>query len=235
MTMIRINLIAEKKAASPKAAKKAAAAAGGGAQSELQENAILIAAILVAVVLVFVMRHFVKQELNEARNEKARLEAEWQKVQHWEEKQITYEIQKELLNEKIKKISDLRDAREGPVKLMEDIYNVLPESAWLVEIRQGYDGALIKPTKTKRKTRKMPGDNLGSPLEFKIEGYASSSEAVTGFTNKLADMSSRYNKIELNNWEQQSVDDVQVVKFDLYFSLKKKRKPAPAKKPGGGG
>lgn len=229
--LIHINLIAGKKAGTaPKTAKKST-----GQQSELQENAILIMSVLLAFALVFTMRHFVKKELRKQQTEEATLKAEWEQLKHWEEKKETYEIQKELLNEKIKTISDLQDQRQGPVQLMEDIYNVLPESIWLKEIRQGYDRGLLAPTKSGRKVYQLPGRNLGTPREFVVTGFASSAEAITNFANKVLSMNQRYNDTVLNDIFQTG-GGPQEYTFNLYFQTKKKKSAEvpPDGKAGGG-
>ena len=219
MTMIRINLIAEKKSGAPKPVKKTT-----GQQSEIQENLILIVAIILAVGLFLTMRHFVKKELNQKLNEKAQLEAEWERVKHWKEKKEEYEIQKELLNEKIQKITELKDRKEGPVKLMEDIANVMPESVWLASITQGYNSALVQATAKNRKIKKMPGQNAGSPSSIVVSGYANSAEAITNFANKILSMDSRYHRTSLNDWSRVG-NGPQEIEFHIFFEIRNK-KPA---------
>lgn len=221
MTMIRINLIAEKKATSGKGPKKAAAAAGGGGGgagrfSEIQDNLIIVVAMVLALVVVLGMRHVIKKELNEVSAENRRLTQEWDEVKHWQAEKETYEIRKLLLNEKINKISSLKDTREGPVTMLEDLYNILPDSVWVLEIKQGYNAQLVTPTKNNRTNYGLPA-NLGRPVDFLIVGRANSPEAMTNFTNKLRSFQTRYRNVTLNNF---SVDrESNVVDFNLYFEI----------------
>ena len=216
MTMIRINLIAERKAGAPKAVKKPS-----GRESELKDNFILILGALAAVVVFMGLRHIVTKEDRAVAAEKTALEAEWEKVKIWKDKKREYEIQKELLNEKIQKISELKDRREGPVKLMEDIANVVPESVWLGSIRQGYDANLLKPNAKDRKVKKMPGKRAGKPHEIVVSGYANSAEAITNFANKILSMDSRYHRSSLNDYTQLG-DGPQEYAFNIYFEIRKK-------------
>jgi len=229
MTMIRINLIAERKAGAPKAVKKTAAR-----ESELKDNFILIIGALAAVLVFMGLRHIAHKEDRAVTAEKVRLEGEWEKVKIWKEKKREYEIQKELLNEKIQKISDLKDRREGPVKLMEDIANVLPESVWLASIRQGYDNDLLKPNAKNRKVQNMPGKAAGKPNEIIVSGFANSAEAITNFANKILSMDSRYRRSSLNDYEQRG-DGPQEYAFNIYFEIRRKSEASSGDADGEGG
>ena len=81
MTMIRINLIAEKKAGAPKAAKKPTRQ-----QSEIQENLILIIGVAIAVAVVFFMWNGVTKNLEAETAKNRKLKAEYEKVKHFQEK-----------------------------------------------------------------------------------------------------------------------------------------------------
>jgi len=227
MTMIRINLIAEKKATAPKAVKKQAS---GGAQSELQENAILIVSFLVAVAIAMGITYFIKNEYKKVRAEELRLQAEWEEVKIWQERKENYEIRKELLNDQIAKISALKDSREGPVQLMTDVYNIMPDSVWLSDVRQGYKIDLVKPSKPSRKVTKLPGRNLGAEREYRLRGFASSPEAATTYANRLREMDATYKNVMLNDLERTEVEDNEegpgAFLFHLYFELEPKSKSA---------
>jgi Tfp pilus assembly protein PilN len=220
MTMIRINLIAEKKATAPKAVKRQAS---GGTQSELQENAILIVSFLLAVAIAMGIAYYIKGEAQKRRLEVARLQAEWEEVKIWQEKRDEYEIRKELLNDQIAKISSLKDSREGPVQLMVDVYNIMPDSVWLSDLRQGYPNTLIAAADDGRKTTKLPGRNLGNPREFLLTGFASSAEAATTFANRLREMNASYTAVSLNDLTRvKEGDGPMSFLFNLYFETKPK-------------
>jgi Tfp pilus assembly protein PilN len=222
MTMIRINLIAEKKAGSTKAAKKVSTQ-----QSEIQENLILIVSILLAFLLFMGMRHLIKSELVKKQAEEARLKKEWDEVKHWKDKKLEYEIQKELLNEKIQRISELKDRKQGPVKLMEDVANVLPESVWLQSIQQGYNNNLVQPSAKNRASLKPPSSNVGQPALVKVSGFANSTEAITNFANQILSMDSRYDRTDLNVIKRVG-SGIQEYSFDIYFEVHDRPVPSAA-------
>lgn len=216
MTMIRINLIAEKKAGAPKAAKKPSAQ-----QSEIREKMILILLVLLAFGVYMVMRYQVKSELDHVRQRNKKLKADYDRVKIWQDKKQEYEIQKELLNEKIRKISELKDRREGPVKLMEDVANALPESVWLGSLTQGYNAQLTKTTGKNRVAYKPSGKNIGDPALVKVSGYAKTSDSVTNFAAKVLNLDTRYEKIDLNN-VRLSGNQSKEFEFELFFKVKPK-------------
>ena len=228
MTMIRINLIAEKKAGAPKAVKKTTRG-----QSEVQEYLVLIVCALAAAGVFFFLKNRVETEYNNQLALETKLKQDYEKVKHWKEQKENMEIQKELLNEKIQKISDLKDRREGPVKLMEDVANVLPESVWLGGIEQGYNANLIQPTGAGRTALKPTGRNLGEPNLIKISGYAKTTEAITSFARKFIDLEMRYFEHDLNNIVRDP--DSSLYSFELYFKVLGKTGAEGAAKPQQGG
>jgi Tfp pilus assembly protein PilN len=219
MTMIRINLIAEKKTGAPKAAKKST-----GQTSEIQENLIIILSVLLAVLVFFLMRSLVKNELAQKVAQEQKLQAEYDKVKHWKDKKLEYEVHRELLNEKIQRISELRDQRQGPVKLMQDIANVLPESVWLQSIEQGYQGSLVRQSGKGREALKLKGNNLETIYTVKLSGRASSTEAITNFANRMIQMDASYQKVDLNTVRRTTVDGPQEYDFSLFFAIRPPKK-----------
>ncbi|CAM2067940.1 PilN domain-containing protein [Sulfidibacter corallicola] len=217
MTMIRINLIAERKAGAPKTPKKAAKKS-----SELEENIILIVAIVIALLGGFFWHRHYKNKLQDLKNEQRKLQAEYDKVKIWIEKREEFEIQKELLNEKIQKISSLKDRREGPVKLMEDVHNVLPESVWLSSINQGFDRNLTQATGAGRSSfAPSKGRSLPSSLDVKVSGFAKNTDAITNFAKKIQSLDRRYANLDLNQFEKfQKEEEGSGYSFDLYFKIK---------------
>ena len=229
MTMIRINLIAEKKAGAPKAAKKPSRQ-----QSEIQENLILIIGVAIAVAVVFFMWNSVTKSLDAEVAKNKKLTVEYNKIKHYQEKKERYEIQKELLNEKIQKISDLKDLREGPVKLMEDIYNALPDSVWLSSIWQGYNRKLTLATRSEGKAF-SPGKNLGEPALVQVVGFAKTTESVTNFANRILSLDSRYYNTELNNYSRVGEKDgSKEYRYEIFFKVKRGSPKKDAKGGDGG-
>lgn len=214
MTMIRINLIGEKKSGPPKAAKKTSAQA-----TWLQDNIILVVAGMLAVALAAYLFHSVKKELKVKVAERQALQKTYDSLKIWEAKKEEFEINRLLLMEKIKKISDLKENREGPVKLMEDVYNVLPESVWLSSITQGYNSNLVKPSRKGGKAASPQGENIGSPRLILINGYARTTDAITNLARAVINLDERYKETDLNRYDK--VDETGQYEFFLYFEIKK--------------
>ena len=221
MTMIRINLIAEKK---PGGSTKVAKKTTGGA-NELQENLLLIIGVALAIVVVAFMWNQITNSLREEQAYNAKLKAEYAQYSKYQDEKDQLDLEKELLNEKIKKISELKDRREGPVKLLEDVANVLPDSVWLISVSQAYDQTLAQATRSEGKVL-SPGKNLGEQDLIQIVGKAKTPDAVTTFANKILQISDRYQNTELNNYETTTLDDgKKEISFTLFFKV---RKSAPA-------
>lgn len=214
MTMIRINLIAEKKAGAPKVAKKSSQQ-----PTWLQDNIILIVAGMISIALAAYLFHTVKKELEAKLAEKAALKKTYDSLKIWETKKEEFEIQRQLLIEKIQKISDLKENRAGPVKLMEDIYNVLPESVWLASITQGYSSKLVKPSRKGGKAAKPRGGNIGSPRLIRIHGYARTTDAITNLARAVINLDERYKGTDLNRYDKN--EKTGQYEFYLFFELKK--------------
>ncbi len=214
MTMIRINLIAEKKTGAPKAAKKPTRQ-----QSEIQENLIIIVMILIALAVCFFLFRNVQNQLDMERSENSRLTKEYKELEVWNKRKEDLDIQKILLNEKIQKIRNLKDNREGPVKVMEDVFNALPESVWFQSITQGFDKNLVQASGSNR-TAFQPGSrNLGEPALVKVTGFAKTTESITSFADRLLELDTRYKETELNNIEQIDTDDGKVYAFEIFFRV----------------
>ncbi len=230
MTMIRINLIAERKAGAPKAQKKATRQT-----SELEENLVLIVMVLVTLGACYANYHVFKKEQESLYAQKVALEAEYKKLEVWIQKREEFEIQKELLNEKIQKISMLKDRRQGPVKLMEDIHNVLPETIWLTDITQGMDRALLsgtKPGRTAGSTTNQKG--ISNIQEVRVVGLAKNTDAITTFARNVQNMEDRYSEIDLNQYSLTAFESENGTGFgfQLFFKVQPVKKNNP--KPEGG-
>ncbi len=223
MTMIRINLIAERKAGAPKAVKKST-----GQTSEIQENLILIVLVIVAFGLSAFIWKSAKSELRKKESEVKVAEADFEKLKDWPEKKKEYELQRELLNEKIKRISDLKDQREGPVKLLEDIYNVLPESVWVESVTQGYDKGDLVATASGRFDPSL-GTSIGKSNLVRVVGYANSQEAITQFANQFISMDNRYKDTDLNRIVRVKGGESLSYRFTLWFKIPSNEPPAEEK------
>lgn len=123
--MIKINLLAEAK---PAKKKRGVAALGGAGRV----NLILIAVGLFLGLLVVGVQWWVEasrlaeqEEKNrQAQQEVTRLEAVLREVRDFEEK-------KAKLQKKVDLINQLRQNQRGPVRLMDEVSNALPDLLWL--------------------------------------------------------------------------------------------------------
>lgn len=218
MTMIRINLIAEKKTAAPKATKKSSASAASGQLAELQEYAILIVLLLIAFAVGYWRHSSVKQKVRETLNAEQALKKEHDSLKIWEDRKAEYEVQKLVLNEKIEKISQLKDRREGPVRLLEDIANVLPESVWLESLSQGFDATLTQKTTSYTEAFSPSGQGkLPDTSLVMVSGRARTSEAITSFAKSVINLSERYSGTDLNTITQDGSTGIH--QFKLFFSV----------------
>ncbi|MCB1042131.1 MAG: hypothetical protein KDC35_04300 [Acidobacteria bacterium] len=221
--MIRINLIAERKASAPKAAKSTAQ------YSELQENIVLIAFVALALIVFMVRRTMLNNERTALQTTKTNKEKEYKAVEKWKDLQLDYEVQKELLNEKIQKISQLRDRRQGPVKLLEDVFNNTPSSIYLATIEQGYDKRLVEKPGPGQAVFN-PGSNPGAPNMFKITGYSKTIDAASTLANRLFAIP-RYTDGSLNTVIEQEKGDVQgEFLFTIFFKTTSGGEKAAAEK-----
>ena len=149
--MIKINLLREKKSGG---ARKAAAGgmatpAGEGFQP-IHLAVILI--LLAAMSFVGLKWYSLDQELTRRENEKRSLEREKQELQPIIKKKEELEKKRDLLDRKIKIITDLRKRQQGPVRLLDEISKNLPDYVWLTSLTEqdfnvSIEGNALNPAK----------------------------------------------------------------------------------------
>ena len=217
MTMIRINLIAERKAGATKAPKKQSAA-----PSELQENIILIIFAAVAFGVAFLMWNKVTGEYNEIQARNQQLNREYKELEKYQAQKDEYDIRKFLLNQKIQKISELKDQREGPVKLMEDLANALPDSAWLESVWQGYDRKLVQAAISQGSAISPESSRLGDPSMVQVVGWAKTADSITNFADRILNLDSRYYETNLTSYTRKTNSEGRKqISFEIFFKVKK--------------
>ena len=123
--MIKINLLAEAK---PAKKKKGVAALGGAGRLNLL---LILGGLAIGVIVVGVQwwveasRLAEQEEKNrQARQEVTRLEAVLKEVKDFEDKKAN-------LQKKVDLINQLRQNQRGPVRLMDEVSNALPDLLWL--------------------------------------------------------------------------------------------------------
>ena len=127
--MIRINLLTEARAA---AAKKKGPALPTGAKLN---NLLLIGGLLLGLIYIATMglvltskRRHLDEEIGKAKEEVARLKSIIDEVKSYEDK-------KKSLEEKIDLINNLKTNQNGPVRLMDEVSQALPDLVWLTDLQ----------------------------------------------------------------------------------------------------
>ena len=128
--MIKINLLAERKAAKGKAkAAKASPSLNfemGGSQN------LLLAGIMVVGLLVSGFWWWARvSELSRVRQEKVTAEVELKRLAEVRKKAEAFKTQKELLERKINLITELKKKQAVPVHILDQVSRNLPEFMWL--------------------------------------------------------------------------------------------------------
>jgi len=154
--MIKINLLPEAKVA----AKGRAEGTGGGVSGDNLNN-ILIIGLVVGGLLVG--GYLTLMKFNKVRSLNAQIKAaqeEYNRLAPIIEQVNKFKARKEQLEQKLNLINDLRANQEGPVHLLDELANLIPDLLWL-------ESATIK----------------GRVLEMK--GFALSPNAVAEFLQRL--------------------------------------------------
>jgi Tfp pilus assembly protein PilN len=127
--MIKINLLAERKAAKAKAKTKTATTVNfemGGSQN------LLLAGIMVVGLLVSGVWWWSRvSELNRVRQDKVAAEAELKRLEDVRKKAEAFKTQKALLERKINLITELKKKQAVPVHILDQVSRNLPEFMWL--------------------------------------------------------------------------------------------------------
>ena len=211
--MIRINLNGEKKGTPAKTKKKKREQS-----SELEQNILLIFFVMIGIGVFFFIGWKIKTAYQEQLDIKNAKETEYKSLEKWTQKKLEFDIQKELLTEKINKIGQLKERREGPVKLLEDVFNNLPKSLWLESILQGYDQRLVVVIDKGMESIK-PGTNIGAPNQVKIVGRSRTQDAAGTFANRIQGLETRYKSVTLNTIVEKTDESVPVYEFKLFLKM----------------
>jgi Tfp pilus assembly protein PilN len=154
--MIRINLLAEKKAPKAKAPGAAAVGAGGGLQS-----ALLLAILLLAMLFVAWQWYSLGKEKREWVEKNRQADAELVRLAEVRKKGEEYQRQRDQLERKVNLITQLKKNQAVPVHILDQISKNLPDFLWLDSMAE-----------------------TGNTLS--IRGKATNFNAVANFYNNLA-------------------------------------------------
>lgn len=171
--MIKINLLAERRAAKAKAPSTFKLEVGGS------QN-LMLAGILVIGVLVAGGWSWSKvAELDKVRDEKVKAEAELKRLEDIRKKAEAFKKQKELLERKINLITDLKKKQAVPVHILDQISRNLPDFMWLDSMTAVSNAITISGKATTYNAVSNLYDNLRASGQF--------SNVVMGKTNESGD------------------------------------------------
>jgi len=175
--MIKINLLAERKAAKAKAKAKAATSLNfemGGSQN------LLLAGIMVIGLLVSAGWWYAKvSELNRVRQAKVTAEVELKRLEDVRKKAEAFKKQKELLERKINLITELKKKQAVPVHILDQVSRNLPEFMWLDSLTANANAISIIGKATTYNSVSNLYDNLRASGQF--------SDVVLGKTTEIAE------------------------------------------------
>jgi len=123
--MIKINLLAERKAAKAKAATSFKFEMGGS------QNLLLAGIIVVGLLVAGGWWWARVSELNRVRQAKVTAQAELKRLEEVRKKAEAFKTQKELLERKINLITELKKKQAVPVHILDQVSRNLPEFMWL--------------------------------------------------------------------------------------------------------
>jgi len=175
--MIKINLLAERKAAKAKARAKAASSFNfemGGSQN------LLLAGIMVVGFLVATGWWWARvSELNRVRQAKVTAEVELKRLEDVRKKAEAFKKQKELLERKINLITELKKKQAVPVHILDQVSRNLPEFMWLDSLTANSNAISIVGKATTYNAVSNLYDNLRASGQF--------SDVVLGKTTEIAE------------------------------------------------
>lgn len=171
--MIKINLLAERKAAKAKAPSSFKFEMGGS------QN-LLLAGIIVIGVLVAAGWSWARlSELSHVQQQKVEAEAELKRLEEVRKKAEAFKKQKELLERKINLITELKKKQAVPVHILDQVSRNLPDFMWLDSLTASSNAISIIGKATTYNAVSNLYDNLRASGQF--------SDVVLGKTTEIAE------------------------------------------------
>jgi len=175
--MIKINLLAERRAAKAKAKGKTSAPLNfemGGTQN------LLLAGIMVVGLLISGFWWWARvSELKRVREDKVTAEVELKRLEDVRKKAEAFKTQKELLERKINLITELKKKQAVPVHILDQVSRNLPEFMWLDSLTASANAISIVGKATTYNAVSNLYDNLRASGQF--------SDVVLGKTTEIAE------------------------------------------------
>ena len=171
--MIKINLLAERKAAKAKAAASFKFEMGGS------QNLLLAGIIVVGLLVAGGWWWARVSELNRVRQAKVTAQAELKRLEEVRKKAEAFKTQKELLERKINLITELKKKQAVPVHILDQVSRNLPEFMWLDSLTANSNAINIVGKATTYNAVSNLYDNLRASGQF--------SDVVLGKTVEIAE------------------------------------------------
>ena len=180
--MIKINLVAERKPAKAKAAATGFRFEGGGPKAQsLMLSSILLLGLAVAGSWWWLS----ERQLHRWNEKLADQDRELARLQEVRKKGELLDRQKELLDRKIKLITELKKKQSVPVHILDQISKNLPEFLWLDSMEASQNQISISGKATTYNAVSNFYDNLSSSGYFTGVDLGKTSEANEGVSFSL--------------------------------------------------
>jgi type IV pilus assembly protein PilN len=173
--MIKINLVAERKAA------KAKAAAASNFKFEVggSQNFLLVGILVIGLLVAAGWSWSRASELARVRTAKLTAQAELKRLEEIRKKAEAFKAQKELLERKINLITELKKKQSVPVHILDQVSRNLPEFMWLESLTASANAINIVGKATTYNAVSNLYDNLRASGQF--------SDVVLGKTTEIAE------------------------------------------------
>jgi type IV pilus assembly protein PilN len=171
--MIKINLLAERKAA------KAKSSAGLKFEMGGSQNFLLVGILVVGLLAAAGWSWATASELDRVRQAKITAQAELKRLEDIRKKAEAFKTQKELLERKINLITELKKKQAVPVHILDQVSRNLPEFMWLDSLTADANAISIVGKATTYNAVSNLYDNLRASGQF--------ADVVLGKTIEISD------------------------------------------------
>jgi len=179
--MIKINLLAERKAAKAKAPSASPMKLDMGGSQNLLLAGIILVGFLVALGWSWARM----AELSKVQNEKVAAEAELKRLEEVRKKAEAFKKQKELLERKITLITDLKKKQAVPVHILDQVSRNLPDFMWLDSMSASSNAISIMGKATTYNAVSNLYDNLRASGQFTDVVLGKTTEITEGVSFSL--------------------------------------------------
>jgi type IV pilus assembly protein PilN len=174
--MIKINLLAERRAAKAKAPSSFKFEMGGS------QNLLLVGILMIGLIVAAGWSWMKHAELADVQHQKVVAQAELKRLADIRKKAEAFKKQKELLERKINLITELKKKQAVPVHILDQVSRNLPDFLWLDSMTASSNAITITGKATTYNAVSNLYDNLRSSGQFAdvvLGKTAESSEGVS--------------------------------------------------------